>query len=413
MVKKILFVQHSVKPPGGGPGVGAFMLDVLKNYGPIDLLTLVDFQPNEIDDYYGTTLSQGDIQPIQVDSSLLDWSTRLGIPNGLLKLHVLMRACKKLLAQHDTYDLVCSGYDEHDLGRPCIQYIHYPWNLYPRPDAPPGWNESPLLRNVILLYNFLCRRLSRFSYENVYQNLTLVNSNWTGQKTRERYTRLDYLVVNPPALAEKIEDDNETSRQERFLSIGRCAPEKEWLKLIDIVAALRARGHDVGLTLAGSRNTHWYEEQILNRQSEVGDWLTLELDFSRERLQELLRTHRYGIHGMKQEHYGMAVAELVLGGCLTSVHDDGGQVEIVTNPKLRYQSVEDAVEKWDKVLSSPSLKEELSREQIAHREHLPKERFLEELDQIFSACFERGVEGVLHGLREGTLATAGQFSKHG
>ena len=116
---------------------------------------------------------------------------------------------------------------------------------------------------------------------------------------------------------------------------------------------------------------------------------------------------------MKQEHYGMAVAELVLGGCLTSVHDDGGQVEIVTNPKLRYTSVEDAVEKWDRVLSSPELKAELLAEQLAHREHLPKERFLEELDKMVQLCFERGVEGVVAGLREGTLDTPGEFSKHG
>lgn len=387
------------------------MLDVLKDYGEIDLLTLIDFRPEQIDEYYGTSLGQGKINPLLVESSLLNWTQKLGIPNGLLKLHVLMRASKKLLARNDCYDLVCSGYDEHDLGRPCIQYIHYPWNLYPRPDAPPGWNENPVLRNVILLYNFLCRQVSRFSYHGIYENLTLVNSNWTGRKTRERYPKLDYLVVHPPALAELIEDDG-TPRQEKFLSIGRCAPEKEWLKLIDIVEALRSRGHDVGLTLAGSRNTHWYEEQISKRQAEVGDWLTLELDFSRDRLQELLRSHRYGIHGMKQEHYGMAVAELVLGGCLTSVHDDGGQVEIVTNPQLRYQSTDDAVNKWDTILSNEALKEELLAEQHAHREHLPKERFLDELDQIVQLCFERGVDGVVQGLREGTLDTPGEFSKH-
>jgi glycosyltransferase involved in cell wall biosynthesis len=388
------------------------MLDVLKDYGQIDLLTLEPFQPSRIDEYYGTSLCEGDIRPMIVDSKLLSWTRELGIPNGLMKLHVLMRASKKLLAANDVYDLVCSGYDEHDLGRPCIQYIHYPWNLYPRPDAPPGWNENPILRNVILLYNFLCRQISNFSYQGVYNNLTLVNSNWTGQKTRERYPSLDYLVVHPPALAEMIEDDG-SQREERFLSIGRCAPEKEWLKLVDIVAALRARGHKVGLTLAGSRNTDWYEEELRGKQAEVGDWLNLELDFSRERLQELLRSHRYGLHGMKQEHYGMAVAELVLGGCLTSVHDDGGQVEIVTNPKLRYRSVEDAVEKWDRVLSSEELKRELLEEQLAHRAHLPKERFLKELDQVVQLCFERSVEGVVDGLREGTLDAPGEFFRHG
>lgn len=411
-MKKILFVQHSVSPPGGGSGVGAFMLEVLKKYGSIDFLTLDPYRPDQVDEYYGTSLSQAPIKPLIVDSWILKWTKRLGLPHGLIKLHVLMRAAKRHLSQGDhSYDLICSCADEQDLGHPCVQYIHYPWNLYPRPDAPPGWNESPVLRRVILAYNFLCRRLSDFSYGSIYQNLTLANSNWTGRKSRERYSELDFLVVHPPALAEKVEADL-ADRQERFLSIGRCTPEKEWLTLVGIVAGLRARGHDVGLTLAGSRDSSSYEKLIREKQVEVGDWLILEFDFSRSRLQELLRSHRYGIHGMKQEHYGMAVAELILGGCLTSVFDDGGQVEIVTNPHLRYRSLEDAVEKWDRVLSSESLRRELLVEQRAHCNHLSKERFLQELDQIFGLCFERGVEGLVEGLRQGTLEELGPYHRH-
>lgn len=375
------------------------MLDVLKDYGAITLLTLEELNTERIDEYYGTSLSSGKITPLIVDSPLLKWTEKTGLPNGLLRLHVLMRAAKKLLRSQSDFDLVCSGYDEQDLGAPCIQYLHYPWNLYPRPDAPPGWNDNAILRNLILVYNFLCRGFSGFSYQNLYRNLTLVNSRWTGEKARERYPELRYLVVNPPALAERIDDDG-TLREERFLSIGRCAREKEWLKLLDIVAGLRERGHQVGLTLAGSRNTPDYEQQVEQRISELGPWAQLKLDFSRSELQDLLLRHRYGLHGMKEEHYGMAVAELVLGGCLTSVHDDGGQVEIVTNPLLRYSSVEDAVEKWDRVLSDEALRKKLLAEQLASRDHLGKERFCEEFDRIVQLCLERGVEGSLSALQE-------------
>ena len=410
-MKKILFVQHAVCPPGGGPGVGAIMLDVLKEYGSIELLTLEPFAPETLDEYYGTSLSKAAISPIVVDSRILRYSQKLGIPNGLVRLHILMRAAKRFLLKNNDYDLICSGYDEHDLGVPCIQYIHYPWNLYPRPDAPPGWNENPFLRGIIRIYNFLCCQISGFSRQNVYRNLTLVNSHWTGEMARRPYPKLDFLVVNPPALANLLEP-GASPRKERFLSIGRCAPEKEWEQLIDIVAGLRERGHDVGLTLAGSRNTPWYEKRIEEKKRRVGEWLTLELDFTRERLQELLKSHRYGIHGMKQEHYGMAVAELLLGGCLTSVFNDGGQVEIVTNPLLRYDSVEDAVEKWDRILSDESLRENLHAEQVRHRTHLPRERFLQEFKNVVELCIERGVEGTLHGLLHGTLEHSGRFFPH-
>jgi glycosyltransferase involved in cell wall biosynthesis len=40
-------------------------------------------------------------------------------------------------------------------------------------------------------------------------------------------------------------------------------------------------------------------------------------------------TFRYGIHGMLDEHFGMAPAELAAAGCIVFVPNDGGQVEIV------------------------------------------------------------------------------------
>ena len=381
------------------------MLDVLKKHGPITLLTLEPFEPKRIDDYYGTSLSGADIRPVIVKDGLLELLERLKIPHGLVKLHALMRACKEFRRRYSHYDLVCSGYDEQDLVGPCIQYIHYPWNLYPRPDAPPDWNDRWFLQQVILLYNAVCRKFSGFSYQRIYQNLTLVNSRWTGEKSRQRYPELEYLVLNPPAPAPAINDDR-SRREARFLSIGRCSPEKEWLKLIDIVESLRDRGHDVGLTLAGSRDSGSYETEV--RARKTGDWLELKLDFSREELTEMLLTHQFGLHGMNDEHYGMAVAELILGGCLTSVPNNGGQAEIVTNPQLRYDSVEDAVEKWDSILLDSDYQKELLEEQLESRPHLTTERFCREFDQLVCLCLERGVAGVVDGFRRGEL---GHFSK--
>ena len=39
--------------------------------------------------------------------------------------------------------------------------------------------------------------------------------------------------------------------------------------------------------------------------------------------------HRYGIHTMENEHFGIGVAEMVRAGCIPFVHDSGGPVEIV------------------------------------------------------------------------------------
>ena len=59
-----------------------------------------------------------------------------------------------------------------------------------------------------------------------------------------------------------------------------------------------------------------------------------------------MATHRYGIHGMREEHFGMAPAEMARAGCIVWVPRGGGQMEIVgREPVLMYDSEDDAVEK--------------------------------------------------------------------
>ena len=77
------------------------------------------------------------------------------------------------------------------------------------------------------------------------------------------------------------------------------------------------------------------------------------------------------------------------------VPNDGGQVEIVTDPRLRYDTPGEAAEKWHKVLSEPALEAQLLADQLATREKLTKERFLREFDAIVDRCLEVGVERAL------------------
>ena len=53
---------------------------------------------------------------------------------------------------------------------------------------------------------------------------------------------------------------------------------------------------------------------------------------------------------MKNEHFGIAVAEMMQAGCITFIHDSGGQTEIVNLRELRYQTKEEAIEKIIQVL---------------------------------------------------------------
>jgi glycosyltransferase involved in cell wall biosynthesis len=73
---------------------------------------------------------------------------------------------------------------------------------------------------------------------------------------------------------------------------------------------------------------------------------------------------------MQDEPFGMAVAELLSGGCIPFVYNGGGQVEIVDHdPRLIYNSAADAVDKIVRTLRD-------NHRQMALREHLAQRKEL-------------------------------------
>ncbi len=93
--------------------------------------------------------------------------------------------------------------------------------------------------------------------------------------------------------------------------------------------------------------------------------------------------NRYAIHGMVDEHFGIAPAELQRAGCITFVPNGGGSPEIVgRDERLVYRSIEDAIEKIDRVLSDPELEAELRRDIELRRACFSEHRFMEEILEI-------------------------------
>ena len=110
---------------------------------------------------------------------------------------------------------------------------------------------------------------------------------------------------------------------------------------------------------------------------------------SRDEVKRLMASHRYGIHGMAEEHFGMAPAELVRAGAIVWVPHGGGQMEIVGDePSLMYDGEDDAVAKIASVLGDPAEQLRL-REILAERgPRFSTDRFVSEVRDIVSAFRE-------------------------
>jgi glycosyltransferase involved in cell wall biosynthesis len=372
--RRVLLLTQDIRTPGGGNIVAAWAIEALAGDHDVTVVTSHPFSAERVDRFAGTSLVRATYRvrlgPVWL-RFLLDISPA---PLALLRRGVLMREMARLAP---AFDVVLSIDNEIDVGRRAVQYVHFPWLFWPRPEEDMRWYHlAPLLCGYYRLVN----RLHPVDRARVAANLTLVNSDWTGRKFRETYGEGSIVTVPPPAPARFPEVPWE-ARASRFVVLGRIAPEKELEKIVGIVEGVRALGHDVQLLLVGTRerrgSARRYADRILALARRRTSWMEIRLDVTREELARLVASSRWGLHGMAEEHFGIAVAEMVSAGCVPFVPDEGGPVEIVgALPELRYRSASDAIAKIDLVLRDTDLCARLRRSLAERASLFSPERFM-------------------------------------
>jgi glycosyltransferase involved in cell wall biosynthesis len=371
MTKRVLVLQASLEPPGGGNGLTAWMIEALRTEHAVSLLTWTMPRFDVINRFFGTSLRAADVE-VRLGSlpHLLD---TLPLPLGLLRDFLLMRAGRAIAGE---FDVVLSGMNECDLGRPSIQYVHYPRFDPVRPAVDLRWFNRP--RPLRALYRTAAMRATGFSTARMRQNLTLANSDWTAARLR-RLHGIAARTVYPP-VAGWFADAPWARRQDAFVCIGRLSPEKRIERVVGILDRVRHGARAVTLDIVGSNDDDAYTRQIRALARRHADWVRLHEGIPRSELLAILTRSRYGIHGMPDEHFGMAVAEMVRAGCLVFVPDGGGQMEIVdAAPELVFRSDDDAVEKIAAALADPTRHDALRRRLAERAGRFSAARFVEEI----------------------------------
>jgi glycosyltransferase involved in cell wall biosynthesis len=368
---RVLFVQPSMQPPGGGNGVAAWMVQALKDVHDVTVLTWWPFDVAEVNRFWGTSIGAGEVRRRRVPGWLRAPLDALPLPLSLLRTAVMARYARRLAAG---YDVAVTANNETDVGHVAVQYVHYPWNLYPRPAVDYRWYHLGLL---LSLYYRLCQAVSGFSATATRRNLTLVNSDWTGRLVAGRYGMTSRTVY--PPVAGDFPLVPWEAREPGFVCLGRIAPEKEIERVMEILTAVRAAGLPVRLHIVGTPGDPRYYQGIVARARAAADWIQVHENLPRAGLVALVARQRYGIHGMREEHFGMAPAEMVRAGCIVWVPAGGGQVEIVEDTRLIYRSVEDAVAKITRVLAAPDEQAALRKDLAARAEAFSIERFTAEI----------------------------------
>jgi glycosyltransferase involved in cell wall biosynthesis len=380
-MRRVLLVQPSLQPPGGGNGVAAWVLQSLVGYHRVTVLSWRPVEIEPINRFFGTSLRPGEFATMVVPKTWRVWADHLPTPSALIKMALLMRYTRRVSGP---FDVLFGVYNETDFGRRGIQYIHYPTYLRPRPAGDLRWYHPP--QPGLDLYYALADRLAGFSLDRLKRNVSLVNSDWTGAQVRRSLgiaTRTLYPPVVDPAPGPPWEQ-----RRCAFLALGRISPEKEYERIMTILARVRDSAPDVTLTIVGTHDRHSqrYFRTLTTLAASLGSWIEFRDNITRDEVRALMATHRYGLHGMREEHFGMAPAELARAGAIVWVPRGGGQMEVVGNePALMSGSDEEAVRKISAVIGDAAEQQRLRALLAAVSGQFSTDRFMRRVRAIVDA----------------------------
>lgn len=378
-MRRILLVDPNLYAYGGGLAVLVHAIQALKDHFDVSFAA---WRPPEFDGAnlkFGTSVQRSDVSFCSVPYAAKLTGNMLNAidpsPYSVQRWAVLMRVARSISRD---FDVVVSCNGEIDVGRPCIQYVHYPYLGEVRCDEHDRENTPWRIRPW--------RHISKFSFVRSALNLTLTNSHWTSEVMTRFYPEASRVsTVYPPVPLPS--DTPSTTWEERdndFVCIGRIYEDKRLEFIIEVVRQLRFHRPDIRLHIVGTPTPFEpggkeYYQRIVEIVRANPHWLFLHESVSRSELIELLSRHRYGIHARVDEHFGIAVAEMVRMGCIVFAHRSGGQTEILDDMRLVYDSLEDAIEKILFIMYTP-------RQQLELNTHLRKQaqlfsagRFMEEM----------------------------------
>lgn len=373
MTKKKIGILFPAFFGGGAEFVTAWMIESLKANYKISLFTFSQIDFSQVNRQFGTTLSLKDINVRVIHPFPGYFIDPKKYSQMTIRQHLLANYFRKV---SQNFDLSISAFNETDLGRPGIQYIHVPLFGHGNETARRIFNypTSP----ARTMYQRACEFLTGYSNERMKRNITLTNSQWTADlimKSMDIEAQILYPLVFLP--------QNEIPREERengFVLSGRLTADKKIETAIEIIRRVRHEQGDVHLHIISSGYDVKYRKQIMKLCDQNAKWLFLHENLNRSEFSKILSQHRFGIHARENETFGISVAEMVIAGCIPFIPSKGGQVEITgINPAIQFDTIDEAVNKINRTLCSSAQQETLLKSLAARKELFTPQTFRDKL----------------------------------
>lgn len=333
---------------GGGEACCMRFLEALQDEHELTLYSLNNPNLDILNEQFNTAVDRIELRSLGAHGRALYRGGELVHQLTNQPTRRLQAALSYSYVDRQDHDLVISTYNEFGFESQALLYIDFP-NFGPQFQSRP---ESAIQR----IYGTVCNISHRGTKEQIRSSTLLTNSEWSADAIENVYDTRPQ-VVYPPVDTSGFNPQSWSEREDGFISIGRADRIKRPLKVMEIFEELTQRGHDLHLHWFGTVGDGAYGRRVRQRAAEIEE-VTLEGKVPFERVAEMASTHKYGLHGCPDEHFGIAVAELLAGGALPFVPDGGGQREIVgRSERVVYRDVEDAVSKIEAVLANANGRE--------------------------------------------------------
>lgn len=382
MKRPSLLISHPfLTASGGGNAVAAWTLEALREDFDLTLATLGPVDLDALNRSFGTSLRASDFA-IRLAPAAWRFAVRYSPTRGaLFQACVMMRWAQDLDRAH-RFDLMMSTQNESDFHRRGLQYVHYPWLYLPRPAVEMQWFHH--IPGFLSAYRELCRRIARTSNEGLRRNLSLANSQFVAAKIRDVHGVASQVIY--PPVPGGFPDVPWEQRRPGVVALGRMVHLKRWDMAVEIVERARAAGADLTLTLISHREESGPARRI-GALATTRPWLRILYDLPRTDLVREVAAHRFGLHTMEDEHFGIAPAELQRGGCITLVHRSGGPIEIVGGREdLLFSDAAEGGARLARAALDPVLQADLRSYVADRRNCFTEERFCREIRAAALEC---------------------------
>lgn len=374
--RKSVLLAHPFLGNGGSECATVWILQALRDEYDVTLCTASAVDLPALNRHYGTDLKQGDFRHLPAPRLPLRGAQAVALQFALFD-----RFSRRVAHR---YDVCFSAYNFVGFGRPAIQRVadfSFDEDVLAAVNPAAGdhlTGGGTWLREAYRAACGLFRGRSVVS-DTDPRDVLVANSRWTSGVVERHLGRNAKEVLYPPLPPSSPVTG--ARNPGGFVMLGRVSPEKRVEVAIEILEAVRAKGYEVMLTVAGPVPADRYGESVRAAASSR-PWVMLagRLDLAAKAV--ALASATYGIHACEGEAFGIAVAEMMTAGLVTFVPSSGGVAELAPDDSLQYDGVQDAVGKIVAHLESASLREESMRATAEKSKAFSTEMFVEGVREL-------------------------------